>query len=310
MRIAVMGAGGVGGYLGAKLARAGTEVAFIARGAHLEAMRARGLRISGAEELVVDEVTATDETAEIGAVDAVLFCVKLYDTDAAARLLPPLLHPETFVVTLQNGVESAERIGQVIGAGKTLAGAAYFPASIAAPGEIVFRGAIGGKPLLELGEAGAGASRRCERLAGLFTGAGISARVTGDSDAMLWEKFCWIAGVSGATTITRQDTGTLRADPDMRWLFEACVAECAAVGRARGVALDPDLESRLIELLDDNPARGKASQLVDLERGRPLELEGLSGAVHRLGREAGVRTPVTSTIYAALKPFVTGGTRA
>jgi len=306
MKIAVMGAGGMGGWLGAKLAAAGNEIAFIARGAHLEAMRTSGLSVSGAETLRLAHVAATDNPGDIGPVDVILFCVKLYDTESAARALVPLLGPKTFVITVQNGVESADRIGQIIGDGRTLAGAAYFPANIAAPGEIAYVGRIEGKPHIAFGEPGDGPSERAQEFAGICRAAGIDTEVFDDTESMIWEKFCLIAGTSAATALTRQTVGVVRSDPDTRWMLREATAEAARVGRRLGIALPDDVESRTLAFIDNNPPSGKSSQLIDLERGRRLELDGLSGAIIRLGQQTGVPTPVHSTVYAALKPFMDG----
>ena len=306
MRLAVFGAGGMGGYLGAKLAAAGDDVQFIARGEHLEAMRARGLRIGGAESIHVTDVVATDRPEEIGPVDAVLFCVKQYDTEQAARAVTPLLTDRTFILTVQNGVESAERIADIVGAGRTLAGAAYFPANIAAPGEITYVGRIAGKPHIGFGEPGAGASDRARAFARRCREAGVDADVFDDTDAMIWEKFCLMAGTSATTALSRQTVGVVRGDPDLRRFLAEAIGEAAGVGRALGIALPDDTEARILQFIDRNPANGKSSQLIDLERGRRLELEGLSGAVVRLGRKTGVPTPVHAVVYAALKPYVDG----
>lgn len=306
MSIAVMGAGGMGGWLGARLAAAGNDVQFIARGPHLEALRNGGLRIIGADSLHLESVVATDRPAEIGPVDFVLFCVKLYDTEQAADAVAPLLGSETTIVTIQNGVESARRIDRVAGDGRTLAGAAYFPANIAAPGEIAYVGRIEGKPHVAFGEPGGGSSARGHRFAELCRGAGIDAEVLDDTETAIWEKFCLVAGTSAATALTRQTVGVVRSDPDIRRMLAEAIAEAARVGRALGIRLDDNVEARTLAFIDNNPADGKASQLVDLERGRRLELEGLSGAVVRLGRQTGVQTPVHATAYAALKPFVNG----
>ena len=306
MRIAIMGSGGMGGYLGARLAAAGNDVTFIARGAHLAAMREGGLRVRGAEEITVEPVKATDDPGAIGAVDLVLFSVKLYDTDDAAAAIVPLMGEETCVLTVQNGIESAPRIAAQAGTGRVLGGAAYFPANISAPGEITFVGRMADHPHLVFGESGAGDSPRARSIAATFAAAGIDCRICDDTELMLWEKFCLIAGTSATTALCRQTVGVVRSDADMRWLLAESVAEAARVGRCLGIALKEGLEAEILGFLDGNPAGGKASQLVDLERGRRLELEGLSGAVVRLGREAGVPTPVHATVYAALKPFVDG----
>ncbi len=306
MRIAVMGAGGIGGYLGAKLARGGHDVALIARGAHLEALRRDGLRISGADSIEVNGLLATDRPEEIGVVDAVLFCVKLYDTEGAAELIRPVLGENSFVVSVQNGVESEARISAVIGSGRTLAGAAYFPANIVAPGVIAWLGGIEGKPLIGFGEPGAGPSPRAHAFARRCNEASIEAVVFDNTERMIWEKFCLIAGSSAATALTRQPIGPVRSDPDARWLLAGAVGEAAAVGRAHGVHLPEDIEERVLGFLDTTPATGRSSQLVDLERGRRLELEWLSGAIVLLGREHGVPTPIHRTVYAALKPYASG----
>lgn len=306
MKLAVMGAGGIGGWLGAKLAAAGNEVAFIARGEHLHAMRSKGLTVSGAESLHLPEIVATDAPGDIGAVDIILFCVKLYDTESAAQALLPLLGAESCVVSFQNGVESADRIGQIIGHGRTLAGVAYFPANIAAPGEIAYVGRIGGKPHLAFGEPGAGPSERAHGFAKICRGAGIDTDVCDDTDAMIWEKFCLVSGTSSTTALTRQTVGAVRSDPDMRWILSESIGEAARIGRALGIALPDDMESRTLASIDQNPPHGKSSQLLDLERGRRLELEGLSGAIIRLGKQTGIPTPIHRTVYAALKPYIDG----
>jgi len=306
MKIAIMGAGGMGGWLGAKLTAAGSHVMFIARGAHLDAIHANGLRVTGAESFHLENVVATDRPDEVGQVDAVLFCVKLYDTESAAMAMAPLLGPETFVVSVQNGVESVDRIASVIGGGRTLAGAAYFPANIASPGEIAYFGRIEGKPHVAFGEPGGGASTRATAFAEICRRAAIDAEVSEDTDLLIWEKFCLVVATSASTGLTRQTVGVVRSDPDMRRVLSDAIGEAARIGRKLGVALPDDLEARVLDFIDHNPPNGKSSQLVDLERGRRLELEGLSGAVVRLGRQTDVPTPVHSIVYAALKPFING----
>lgn len=306
MRIAIMGAGGMGGYLGAKLVAAGEDVTFIARGAHLEAMRRGGLRICGAEQLHIPKVNVSDAPTQLGAVDVVLFCVKLYDTAEAATAIAPTLHERSMVLTVQNGVESCARLDAVIGSGRVLGGAAYFPANIHAPGEIEYLGCIEDMPHIEFGESDGGRSERTLALARVFNNAGIRAGVCNDTQVMLWEKFCLMAGTSASTAITRQTLGVVRSDPDMRALLANAIAEAAQVGRAMGVALGSTLEQRVLDALDGYPFDGKASQLTDLERGRRLELDGLSGALLRLGRAHNVPTPTHATVYAALKPFKDG----
>ena len=304
MRIAVMGAGGVGGYFGARLAAAGEDVLFIARGAHLEALKRGGLTLhSEAGDCRIDPAQATDDTASVGVVDAVLFCVKAYDTEVAARACRPLLGPETFIVTLQNGVESVDLISGIVGRACVLGGATYIVSNIEAPGVIRH---IGRSDLMELGEPD-GPGPRARAMVGALQNAGVAALLADDMEASLWRKFVFLSATSSLTALTRQTLGVVRSDPVLRDVFKAALRETAAVAEARGVSLPDDLEERIMNTLDTVVAAGaKASQLVDLERGKPLELEWLSGAIHRFGQESGVATPVHSAVYAALKPFAGG----
>ena len=303
MRFAIMGAGGVGGYYGACLARAGEGVAFIARGAHLTAMRDKGLLIHDRDgDFEVAPVTATDDPATLDPVDVVLMCVKLYDTESSAELIRPLIGPETVVVTLQNGVEAPEIVASVIGPGHTLGGATYISATITEPGTIRRNNDL---THIEFGEPEGPASTRVHTLVEIFKAAGLDARPVDDTAALLWSKFVLLGANSGMTSLIRQSTGVLRDDPVIREAHTAALAEVAAVGRALGVALADDIEQRCLDWLDEN-APIKPSLLVDLEAGRRLEVGWLSGAVHRLGKKAGVPTPTHTAIYAALRPFEAG----
>lgn len=303
MRFAIMGAGGVGGYYGACLARAGEDVAFIARGAHLAALRDTGLLIHDRDgDFTVAPVTATDDPATLEPVDVVLMCVKLYDTESAAQLIQPLLGPDSLVVTLQNGVEAPEIVASVIGEGRTLGGATYISATITQPGAIRRNNDL---THIEFGEPNGPASARVHALVEIFKAAGLDARPVDDTAALLWSKFVLLAANSGMTAMTRRDTGSLRADPVTREAHTAALAEVASVGRALGVSLADDIEKRCLDWLDNN-APIKPSLLVDLEAGKRLEVGWLSGAVHRLGKKAGVPTPTHTAIYAALRPFDEG----
>lgn len=303
MRFAVMGAGGVGGYYGARLAQAGNDVTFIARGEHLAAMQTSGLTIHDRDgDFTINPVSAADDVTTISPVDVVLMCVKLYDTEAATRQIEPLLTPTSVVVTLQNGVEAPEVVAGVIGAGRTLGGATYISATIEAPGAIRRNNDL---THIEFGEPDGPASNRAEGLAETFIAAGLDAATVDDMAALLWSKFALLSANSGMTALTRQSTGEIRSDPVMRQTFHAALAETVAVGRARGVNLPEDIEQSCTQWLDTN-APIKASLLVDLERGRRLEVGWLSGAVHRLGQDVGVPTPTHTTIYAALRPFENG----
>jgi 2-dehydropantoate 2-reductase len=303
MRFAVMGAGGVGGYYGARLARAGNKVTFIARGEHLAAMQAYGLTIHDRDgDFTINPVNATDDVTTMGPVDVVLMCVKLYDTQAATRQIEPLLTPTSVVVTLQNGVEAPEIVADVIGAGRTLGGATYISATIEAPGAIRRNNDL---TRIEFGEPDGPASDRAKGLAEIFIAAGLDAATVDDMAALLWSKFVLLAANSGMTALTRQSTGEIRSDPVIREAHLAALSEVTAVGRARGVALAEDIEQRCIDWLDST-APIKASLLIDLERNRRLEVPWLSGAVHRLGKEAGIPTPTHTAIFAALRPFENG----
>jgi 2-dehydropantoate 2-reductase len=308
MRIAVMGAGAVGAYFGAQLAESGAEVHFIARGPHLDALRARGLEIiTAAGSRMLAPVNATDDPASIGVVDLVLFCVKLYDCEAAARACLPLLGPDSCVLTLQNGVDSVDLVAPVAGAERVLGGVTYIVASIEAPG-VIRR--TGDWARIDFAEQHGRITPRSERLLREFRAAGIDSDLKTDLRQLLWSKFVLLSATSATTALTRQTIGVIRTDPIMRMTAHACISETLRVGRALGIELGEDLEKAARhrfehEMSDD----AKASQLVDLEHGKPLELEYLSGTVHRLGQQVGVPTPVHTTVYAALRPFV-GGAQA
>jgi 2-dehydropantoate 2-reductase len=304
MRIAVMAAGGVGGYFGARLAQAGHDVAFVARGRHLAAIRERGLVVrSAAGDIHVASAVASDDPKSLGGVDVVLFAVKLWDTETAAAATRPLLAGGGVVIPFQNGVESIERIGAVVGAPQVMGGAAYIAATIAEPGVIAHTGKMARLcfgPVLREQEAAAQSFRAA------CTGAGIDAEVVADIRRVLWEKFVFLAALSGVTSATRQPIGVIRSDPDLRACFEAAMREAWTVGRARGIALTDDLIAQQMVFADGLPAEMKSSMLNDLAAGNRLEAPWLSGAVARMAKEAGTAAPVNATLYAAVKPFCDG----
>lgn len=304
MRIAVMGAGAVGGYFGARLRAAGADVAFLARGRHLAAIRSDGLRIDSATgNLHLRNVTVSDDPAALGPADIVLFAVKLWDTETAAAALAPLIGPETAVITLQNGVTSAQTLIGAVGAPHVAGGVAHIAAQVVGPGLIRHTGNLA---RLSFGELNGKRSERMSRFHTLASAAGFDAIYSPDILSMIWEKFTFLAPFSGVTALTRQPVGVIRAVPETRALFLDAVAEVAELARRHAVNLGPDIVERIATLIDSLVPEMKSSMLNDLERGGRLELPWLSGAVDRLGHELGVPTPVHRAITAALAPYVNG----
>ena len=301
---AIMGAGAIGAYFGGRLAAAGSNVAFIARGDHLAALRANGLTIlSPLGDVTLDTVTATDDPTDIGPVDYVLFMVKLYDTREAARQMAPLIGPETAVVTFQNGVDVEARFGDTVAPGHLMAGSAYIPAVIESPGVVRHGGPFA---RLVFGELGAGASARAERLQEAFAAADVRAEVADDTEKALWTKFVMLAAFSAATGLARLPIGPIWAEAEGRDLVEAALREAEAVGRGLGIDLEEDVVDKHLAQTAKLPGGMKSSLLQDLERGKRLEVTDLSGAVVRLGVGLGIATPIHATALAALKPHVDG----
>jgi 2-dehydropantoate 2-reductase len=304
MRIAVVGAGGTGGYFGGLLARAGQDVTFIARGANLEALRVRGLtvesRLAGTFTL---PVKATDNPSDLDPVDLILFCVKTYDTDAAAESIRRLIHPETMLLSLQNGIDNEERIARVTGHKSGIGAVAYIVSTIRAPG-VVAQTAGPGK--IVFGELGGKASQRTERLHEVLQGAGIAAEVHPNVRVAIWQKFLFICAFSGVTAVTRLPIGTILADPVTHSLFRGTSEEVEAVARASGIELPADCVEQSITQAAEAEPWASSSLYRDLARGGRLELEGLNGEVVRRGGEHGIQTPLNFAIYAALRPYVDG----
>ena len=307
MRIVVMGAGGVGGYFGAKLAHGGHEVAFVARGRHLAAMRERGLTVKGAKgDLHIARPNVTDDPATLGSTEVVLLTVKLWDTESAAAAVRPLLAKGAVVVPLQNGVESIDRIGAVVGAERVMGGVAYIAATIAEPGVIAQTGDMA---RLRFGPALPVQRSAAEALLAACQVAGIDAELTSDIRRALWEKFVFLAAFSGLTSVARQPIGVVRVDPDMRAVLEAAMREAWTVGRSKGVGLADDFLAQQLTFADGLPTEMKSSMQNDLAAGNRLEAPWLSGAVARMANAVGVAAPVSATLYAALKPYCAGTAR-
>ena len=304
MRIAVIGAGGVGGAFGAALAQAGADVTFVARGAHLAAMRDKGLRVEGGRgETVVSPAQATDDPLTIGPVDFVLFCVKLWDVESAGAAIKPLIGPTTAVIPLQNGVDASERLVPILGSAAVMGGVAQISATIAEPGVIR---QVGTFMRLIFGELEGGKSARGDAFLGLCQKAGFDATHSDQIMTELWMKFVLLATNSALTAATRTPVGVLRDDPDIMPLFQRASAEVVAVGRACGISLPEDAVERIAGFTKSAPPAMMASMAHDLIRGNRIELPWLSGKVVALGRAHGVPTPVHEVLYAVLKPFING----
>ena len=299
MEIAVMGAGGVGGYFGGLLARAGHNVTFIARGAHLDAIRRHGLRvISDNDGDFTVSGRATDNPALAGAPQLVLFTVKMYDNAAAIRAIAPLVGPDTIVLTLQNGIDNGDRLAAEYGPERVLIGSAYLEGRISEPGVVT----QGGPGAASFGERTPGITPRGEMLLTVFQEAGWRVELLANMTGMLWRKFAYLAGSAGVCAASGCAYGELRAIPETRAAIRAAIAETLAVGAAAGAPLEPDSLEWSMNALDNFPATGMASLAKDFAEGRPVELEGLTGTVIRMGREYGVPTPVNDALYAVLKP--------
>jgi 2-dehydropantoate 2-reductase len=304
MRIAVVGAGGVGGGFGAALAKAGADVTFLARGAHLAAMKSQGLKVQGGRgETHLLSTKATDNPADIGAVDIVLFCVKLWDVESAGQQIKPLIGPGTGVIPLQNGIDAAERLVPILGSKAVMGGVAQISASIIEPGLIL---QVGTFMRMIFGELDGERSKRGEDFLALCLKAGFDATLSEKILTELWMKFILLASNAGLMAATRQPIGKLRDDPDLRPIFLAAYKEVIDIGRARGVALPADAVDTIFGLTNHMPPAMKASMALDLDRGNRLELPWLGGKVVELGRQLGVPTPAHSMMYAMLKPYIMG----
>ena len=297
MQVAVLGSGGIGGYYGALLAKTGHDVVFIARGAHLEAMQGHGLTVRTPDGQSTIPVMAVADTSGVGPVDLILFCVKSYDTEPAALALPPLMGRETAVLTLQNGVDNVDGIAPVVGSGAVLQGAVYVALQLVGPGVIL---RTGGEGRVVFGEASGAGTERVGRIASAFQQSGIPHEVSSDIIQVLWEKFLFITGVGGVTALARSGIGPILASPEGRTLLAASCAEIVAAAQATGAPLRADAVDSAIEQAATLPPQWRSSMARDLEDGRRLEVEALSGAVVRRGREYGFPTPVHETIAACL----------
>jgi 2-dehydropantoate 2-reductase len=299
MKIAMMGSGGIGGYFGALLARAEHDVTFIARGAHLRAIRARGLRVDGVDgSFTIAPANATDAPEEVGPVDLVLLCVKTYDLAAALEQMRPLVGPQTMVLTLQNGVEAPDLTAAAFGRAAVLPGVVYCEVAVKEPG-VIFQGS----PMRRIvfGEFSGAATERAVAVASAFAATGIDSTLSENVLGAVWTKCCFICAMSGVTTLTRQPLGMILADDEARLLLRTVMEECRAVGEARGVRFDADPVEAGLATAARFPPGAKSSMQRDLERGGRLEIEALNGAILRMGRALDVGTPANQALYAALR---------
>lgn len=301
MRIAVMGAGGIGGCIGALVAKAGNDVSLITRGEHLEAIRANGLRLIRPNEELVVETNATDNPAQVGPVDLVLFTVKTFHNRQIISNLRPLIGHETSVLTLQNGVESHEQLGAVLGSQIVLPGAFWGSAQVQAPGVV----AEAVEARISFGEVDETESLRALDIRKMFRETGIETELSPDPMQVLWRKFIVLSAAAGITSAAQTRIKELLQFPDARKLFCAAMEEALAVGLARGINLPEDLVRTSLEFMDRLPDF-QNSMHTDYENGRPTELDALSGAVVRIGKQVGVPTPVHSFLYSVLLPHKDG----
>ena len=304
MKIVVFGTGGVGGYFGARLADAGADIHFIARGRHLDAIRTQGLGVkSPLGDIHIENVRASAEPAECGPGDVVIVAVKLYDTEAAAEAIEPLVGPDTCVISFQNGVLAGDTFSAAYGRERVIGGSASIAARIEAPGVIEHTGAMA---LLAFGEWDGSRSARTEALLEWCGKAGIDVTLSDNIEALIWSKFVFLAAFSGITCPYRAPIGPVRGDSEERALFRRALEETYPIARARGVTLGDDLIDKRMDFTDGLPAQMSSSMFHDLAAGKRLELNWLSGAVVDMGRELGVETPAHAGFVEALASFAEG----
>jgi len=300
MKILIMGTGGVGGYYGGLLAQQGNEVTFISRGAHLYAIRHEGLKVKSVHgDFTVFPVNATEDPAKVEPVDLVLFCVKTYNTDEAAEAIRPVVGPQTVVLSLQNGVDAAERIGKVLGAEHVIGGATWLSSAVEAPGVIK---QISEFRRIVFGELAGGQSERIQSIFEVLNRTGITVEISENIQKILWTKFVFISAASSFGSLTRLPMGDYRSVPETRRLFFGIMQEVEALARAQSIMLDPDVVQKSLEFMDNAAPHIKPSMQLDVESGRRTELESMIGVIGRKGRQLGVPTPVADFVYGSLLP--------
>jgi 2-dehydropantoate 2-reductase len=301
MKILIMGTGGVGGYYGGLLAQQGREVTFIARGAHLDTIRREGLKVKSVHgDFTVFPANATEDPIEAGEMDLILFCVKTYNTDEAARAIRSNVGPQTIIMSLQNGIDAAERIGSIVGMEHILGGVTWLSSAVEAPGTIRqvsrFRRIV-------FGELAGGLSPRTESIFEAFKNTDITVDASEDIQKVLWTKLVFITAISSLGSITRLPLGDYRAIPETRSLLTNIMEEVESVARAENVQLDDDVVEKWLEFIDNSAPHIKPSMQLDIESGHRTELESMIGVVGRKGHELGVPTPAIDYVYASLLPI-------
>jgi|TARA_B110000046_G_scaffold36795_1_gene40110 2-dehydropantoate 2-reductase len=310
MKIAIMGAGGLGGFFGGKLAQAGHDVWFIARGQQLAALKASGLRLQGPDpEIVISHPNATEMPAEIGAVDLVLFCVKLYDVEPAAALIKPILTDATAVISVLNGIDGPQRLATALETGTVFSGAARISAKIKAPGVISYLGS-GDRHKLTFGHPSRNDHPILVPFIKACRGAGFAAELAADIDEMLWDKLAQLAQVAALTTLGRIPMEVAMQDPLLFDIGKRVLQEIAAVARAKNVAINPNLVQAKLDIAANYPPNLYASMYHDLAAGKKIEVEGIFGYVAKTGQRLGIPTPTIDLVYAFLRPHASGGTLA
>ena len=306
MKIAMMGSGGVGGFFGGRLAQAGYDVSFVARGKHLAALRDQGLRIENEPQgdIHVPKVRVTDDPASLGLVDLVILSVKLWDTEDAARSIAPIVGPHTGVLSLQNGVIKDDLLRRMFSPAQVMGGVCYVASHISRPGVIHQTGTM---QRIVVGEYDGRASERASRLHEALAKSGVKAELSTDVRRAIWEKYVFLVALSGATTTTRRPLGAVRSNPRTRAFFLDLMRETVAVGRAHGVALPEDYAQDRLAFADSLPVDMTSSMHHDLERGNRIEVEWLSGGVVTLGEAKGVPTPANRAVWDILALHAAGG---
>ncbi|HWF83860.1 MAG TPA: 2-dehydropantoate 2-reductase [Vicinamibacterales bacterium] len=306
MRFAIIGSGAVGGYYGAKLAQTGHDVTFIARGAHLAAMRERGLAIRSPLGDFVVRPRAEDDPARVPPVDVAIFAVKAYSNPGALPLLAAIARGDTVALTLQNGVDSVDDVAAAVGAARVLGGSTYIATALSEPGVIEQTGTHRRIVFGEVSGDTSQVSSRAQAIHDAFASADIISEPVADARVPIWEKFCYLSPFAACTGAARVPIGPLWADPSAKDLLIAAFHEVAAVARAEGVAISADLIDRIIAYVDSVPPSTRSSLLIDLQQGKPIEVEALLGTVVRRGGRARVPTPIMAALYAVLKPHAQG----